>query len=124
LLHNKTPAREVVQAENVAKDEFLAMLGHELRNPLAAISGATELLQRKGADNAVYQRCVGIIRRQNQHLRHIVNDLLDVSRLLAGKITLEKIPLDLAGCVNRCVEALFLTERAANHSVKVDASPV
>jgi len=82
------------------------------------------VLQRKGADNAMSQHWVGIIRRQNQHLSHIVNDLLDGSRLLARKITLEKIPLDLAGCVNRSVEALFLTERAAVHIIKVDASPV
>lgn len=124
LLANETSAREAAQAQNIAKDEFLAMLGHELRNPLAAIAGATQLLQKKGHDQGLSARCVAIISRQNQHLSHIVNDLLDVSRLMAGKITLDKAPLELAETAMRCIDALRLTERASAHGIAVDASPV
>ena len=122
LLRNETQAREVAQAENEAKDEFLAMLGHELRNPLAAIAGATALLERTGLDAPGAERCVGIISRQNHHLSHIVNDLLDVSRLISGKIALEKKPLDMADCVRQCVEALRTTELAKGHRITVQAS--
>ena len=122
LLCNETQARETAQAQNEAKDEFLAMLGHELRNPLAAISGATALLERTGLNAPGAARCLQIISRQNRHLSHIVNDLLDVSRLMAGKIELEKQPLDMADCVSQCVAALRTTELAAGHAITVHAS--
>ena len=122
LLHNETLARETAQAQNIAKDQFLAMLGHELRNPLAAIAGATTLLERSGPDAERTERCVEIIRRQNRHLVHIVNDLLDVSRLMAGKIELEMLPMNLAEAVSNCVEALRTTERAAGYRMTVAAT--
>ena len=122
LLINEKLARAVAEAQNEAKDEFLAMLGHELRNPLAAIAGATTLLERVGLDAPGAERCIGIISRQNHHLNHIVNDLLDVSRLRAGKIELENVPLDMADCVGKCVEALRTTERATGHKITVHAS--
>ena len=124
LLENETRAREGAQAENVAKDQFLAMLGHELRNPLAAISGATALLETGVPDQAASARYLEIIRRQNGHLGRIVDDLLDVSRLAAGKIVLERRPLDLADCITKCVDALRATKGAAGHVIEVDASPV
>jgi signal transduction histidine kinase/ActR/RegA family two-component response regulator len=122
LLRNETLAREAAQAQNEAKDHFLAMLGHELRNPLAAIAGATALLERTGLDGPGAKRCIEIISRQNLHLNHIVNDLLDISRLMAGKIELEKAPLDMADCVGKCVEALRATELAAGHTITLHAS--
>lgn len=122
LLRNETMAREAAQAQNETKDAFLAMLGHELRNPLAAIAGATALLARTGLDTPGAERCIAIINRQNHHLQHIVNDLLDVSRLMAGKIALGKEPLDMADCVNQCVEALRPTELAKGYSITVHAS--
>ncbi|MEO6321060.1 MAG: ATP-binding protein [Polaromonas sp.] len=121
LLINEKLARAAAEAQNEAKDEFLAMLGHELRNPLAAIAGATTLLERIGLDAPGAERCIRIITRQNHHLNHIVNDLLDVSRLMAGKIELENVPLDMADCVGKCVEALRTTERAAGHKITVHA---
>ena len=117
-------ARKAAQAQNEAKDHFLAMLGHELRNPLAAIAGATALLERSGPGKPGAERCIEIISRQNRHLNHIVNDLLDVSRLMAGKIELEKEPLDMADCVGKCVEALRATEGAAGYKIAVHASSV
>ena len=122
LLNNETLARETAQAQNVAKDQFLAMLGHELRNPLAAIVSATALLETIGLCKPGTEGCIAVINRQNRHLGHIVDDLLDVSRLMAGKIDLEKEPLDMADCVGKCVEALRTTERAAGHNITVLAS--
>ncbi len=124
LLDESTQAQEVAEAQNVAKDQFLAMLGHELRNPLAAISGATTLLELPGIDGKRRERCVAIISRQNLHLRHIVDDLLDVSRMLAGKIELQAAPLDLTECVNNCVEALRATQAASQAKIVVQAQPV
>lgn len=124
LLGSEMSAREAAQAQNVAKDQFLAMLGHELRNPLAAISGAVSLLDMDGLQSDRAGRYRDIIRRQNRHLTHIVNDLLDVSRLLAGKITLERQPLNLAACVASCVESLRASERATGFRITVQASPV
>ena len=124
LLHNETQARETAQAQNTAKDQFLAMLGHELRNPLAAIEGATGMLRMGSIDPERDLRAVKIIQRQNRHLSHIVNDLLDASRLMAGKIVLDKQPLNLAECVNHCVDALRASERAQGYRIEVQAREV
>ncbi|WP_372826659.1 ATP-binding protein [Polaromonas sp.] len=124
LLQNETLARETAQAENHAKDQFLAMLGHELRNPLAAISGAAALLETAGPDKDRAHRYLDIINRQNKHLTHIVNDLLDVSRLMAGKIMLERCPLNLADCVVSCVDALRITDRAQGYVIDIHSTPV
>ncbi|RZI86783.1 MAG: hybrid sensor histidine kinase/response regulator [Rubrivivax sp.] len=124
LLDNETKARQAAQAQNAAKDQFLALLGHELRNPLAAISGATAILVRGHPDAAESKRYLAMIQRQNHHLTHIINELLDASRMLMGKIVLEKKVLNLAACVRTCVEALRTTERAAGYSVLVDAQDV
>jgi signal transduction histidine kinase len=77
------------------KDEFLAMLGHELRNPLAAIMTAIGILERKAPQDTKEARMHGIIQRQTHHLARLVDDLLDVSRITRGKVELRKEPLDL-----------------------------
>ena len=121
LLDSETAAREEAQAQNAAKDQFLALLGHELRNPLSAIAGATAILMRSGTATIDRARYLGMIQRQNKHLTHIVNDLLDISRMLSGKIVLEREPLNLATCVLHCVEALKTTDRGVGHPFTVDA---
>jgi signal transduction histidine kinase len=124
LLARETALREAAQKENAAKDQFLALLGHELRNPLAAISGATAVLSHGRATPEAREKFLAIIQRQNRHLSHIVNDLLDVSRLMSGKIVLETRRLDLGEWVRSCVEALRVTEKAARHELVVEAEPV
>lgn len=124
LLISETEARKAAQAQNVAKDHFLAMLGHELRNPLAAISGATTLLKMGASDKARVGKCIEIIDRQNRHLSYIVDDLLDVSRLLAGKIELEICTFDLADQIKRCIDAIRGTERALGFHFKLDVESV
>ena len=74
--------REAAEAANRAKDEFLAMLGHELRNPLSPILTALQLMRLRGSDGSERERTV--IERQVTHLTRLVDDLLDVSRIARG----------------------------------------
>ena len=124
LLAVEHQAYEAIQKENTAKDHFLAMLGHELRNPLAAISGAVAVLSHasKGSQDANHH--LDIIRRQNRHLIHIIDDLLDMSRLMAGKIVLSLQPVNLAECLQNCVDGLKAAHRVNNHSINVSAEVV
>jgi signal transduction histidine kinase/CheY-like chemotaxis protein len=124
LLVAEHQAYEAIQQENTAKDHFLAMLGHELRNPLAAISGAVEVLvlAKQGTTDSSHH--LGIIKRQNRHLIHIIDDLLDMSRLMAGKIVLNLQPLNLAECLQSCVDGLKAAQRVNNHSINLTAESV
>jgi PAS domain S-box-containing protein len=88
------------------KDEFLAMLGHELRNPLAPLYTASELLARYLSGDSRVQGPLGIIRRQLGHLNRLVDDLLDASRIAQGKIELQREPLEIHGVVDEAVEAV------------------
>lgn len=97
-----------------AKDAFLAMLGHELRNPLAPILTAVQLMQMRAPDTLVKERT--IIERQVRHVVCLVDDLLDVSRITQGKIELRKRALDLNDVVTKAVEqASPLLEERAHH---------
>ena len=86
------------------KDEFLAMLAHELRNPLGAIANASYLMEQLKPTDPTMDRAVGVIRRQIQHLVRMVDDLLDVSRITRGKVELRREPLDLVEVVRHAVE--------------------
>jgi signal transduction histidine kinase len=86
------------------KDEFLAMLGHELRNPLSPIVTALELARRRRGDPGSVARSLDVIGRQTQRLNRLVEDLLDVSRLTRGKIELRREVVELAEIVERAVE--------------------
>src|SRR5207247_10745690 len=110
-------ARAEAEAVNRSKDAFLAMLGHELRNPLGAISNAAHLLamaESRGADTA---RARDIIGRQVQHLARLVDDLLDVSRVVAGKVVLGLQALELAETAHR-VAALYGGPRGGRHVIR------
>ena len=87
------------------KDEFLAMLAHELRNPLGAIGSASHLLEEIHSGDRRVERATGVIHRQMQHLTRLVDDLLDVSRITRGKVQLKKEQIDLCDVVARTVEA-------------------
>jgi signal transduction histidine kinase len=93
-------ARAVAETANRAKDEFLAMLGHELRNPLAPIVTAVHLMRAKGMSS----RELTIIERQLAHLSRLIDDLLDVARVARGKISLRKENLEIATVVDRAIE--------------------
>ena len=115
--------RRDAERKSHAKDEFLAMLGHELRNPLSAISSASALIGLPGASGETVGRAKQIIQRQSQHLSRIVDDLLDLSRAMSGKILLARQPTDLANLVGSCLETFRATGRTAGYRITVDLSP-
>ncbi len=112
--------RKTAERQNHAKDEFLAMLGHELRNPLSAISSAASLIGLPGVSVDGAARAKKIIQRQSQHLGRIVDDLLDLSRAMSGKILLNRAPLDLAALIGNCLETYRATGRTADYHVSVE----
>ena len=88
------------------KDEFLAMLAHELRNPLAPIRNAVQVMRHIGSSDPDLQRAQDMVARQVQHLSRLVDDLLDVSRMTQRKVTLTKQPIDIATAVAEAVETV------------------
>jgi len=117
-------ARRQAERENRAKDRFLAMLGHELRNPLGALSNAIRVAESGGIQPEQAVRVREIIGRQMSHLARLVDDLLDVGRLTAGRITLNRKPLDLAQCARRCVDTLRLDQAWATRNITLDIQTV
>jgi len=120
LFQREHEARVAAEAASRAKDEFLAMLGHELRNPLAAISNASLLIERqRGALEPAMAAATGIISRQSKHLTRLTDDLLDAGRVILGKVSLVRAPLDLAAAVRITLESLRSTGRLESHRVEV-----
>ncbi len=107
-----------------AKDEFLATLSHELRNPLGAIANAVAALDRRAADEQAAVRLRQIIHRQARHLARLVDDLLDVARAAAGKIALHVQPVDLSEVAAACVTSLRASGRAERLRVSFRAQSV
>jgi PAS domain S-box-containing protein len=116
-------AEEALREADRRKDEFLAMLAHELRNPLAPIRNAAQVLKLVGGGDARQQWAREVIERQTQHLTRLVDDLLDVSRITRGKVTLAREPLDLASIVQRAVEASRPLIDSRRHQLTVAVSP-
>jgi diguanylate cyclase len=113
-----------VKETSRAKDEFLAMLGHELRNPLASIANAMHLLDRAVPRSADWRLAHDVIGRQSSHLAHMVDDLLDVGRTIAGKISLERQPLDLHLAVDHALGALRAAGKTVGRHVDYQGSSV
>jgi PAS domain S-box-containing protein len=114
FLENAQLYREAAEA-NRAKDEFLATLSHELRNPLGAIANAVAALERRAAQEPAAARLRQIIHRQTHHLARLVDDLLDVARATAGKIALNRQPIDLGEVAAACVRSLRDSGRGRDH---------
>jgi signal transduction histidine kinase len=93
-----------LMAADRRKDEFLAMLSHELRNPLAPIRNAVQIMGLKPLDDPHLRHCRDVIERQVEHLSRLVDDLLDVSRITRGRLKLEKKPVEVATFVARAIE--------------------
>jgi PAS domain S-box-containing protein len=121
LVEREQSARMEAEAANRAKDEFLAMLGHELRNPLSAIASAVEVLNRVDASAELAADARRIIARQTRHLAHMMDDLLDVARVISGKVLLAKSTLNLAQLVTRAVGTLQVTGESRAHEVTLQA---
>jgi signal transduction histidine kinase len=125
LAERERVAEELKDAAH-RKDEFLAMLAHELRNPLAPVRNALHLMRRQFAGDAVLAQTGTMMERQVAHLVRLVDDLLDVSRITRDKIELRKEPLDLRAVVSRVVESVrpALDERGHHLEVALPAEPV
>jgi len=116
-------ARAEAEAASQAKDQFLAMLGHELRNPLGAISSAVSVLGQSTTPEHT-RRARSVIAHQTEHLTRLVGDLLDVTRGALGKIELVRSEIEVAAAVRQCVVTLESTERLKRHMLTVEAEPV
>ncbi|HYL87304.1 MAG TPA: response regulator [Burkholderiales bacterium] len=119
-------AEEELQDANRRKDEFLAMLSHELRNPLAPIRNAVELMRRVGSAESRLVMARDVIDRQATQLTRLVDELLDVSRISQGKIVLKKEPVELAKIVAHSVETSrpMIDQREQRLAIEVSARPV
>jgi PAS domain S-box-containing protein len=103
-IHEQKQARDELLATNRRKDDFLAMLAHELRNPLAPISTAAQLLKAAPDDPAKVARSAAIVERQVRHMTELVDDLLDVSRVTRGLVELERAPVEIKGVLVNAIE--------------------
>jgi PAS domain S-box-containing protein len=129
LAHRAAVAIENAQLYQAAreaarrKDEFLALLGHELRNPLAPLRNALHVLKLPGADPAIAERARAMMGRQLEYLVRLVDDLLDVSRIMRGKVELRREPVEVATVVARAVETAQPALDAEGHRLTVVPPP-
>jgi PAS domain S-box-containing protein len=112
-------ARNALQFADRQKDEFLAMLAHELRNPLAPIQNASALLAAAALKEPRAQFSIGVIKRQVTQLTRLVDDLLDVSRITQGRIELKREPLELGSIVAQALEVVDPLFRERRHRVSI-----
>jgi len=105
------------------KDEFVAMLAHELRNPLAPIMSGADLLSVKNHDDPLIERTAGVIGKQARHMARIIDDLLDVSRITRGQVTLKLQTVDFALVVNESLQQIRPLIESNQHHFAVSLSP-
>lgn len=118
LFEQQRRANERLQEADRRKDDFLAIVGHELRNPLAPIVTALDVMEYRGLVGCERERAV--IRRQALHMSRLVEDLLDVARIRRGKIVLQKQPLELHTIVAKSIELTSPLLEQRNHQLTVD----
>jgi CheY-like chemotaxis protein/nitrogen-specific signal transduction histidine kinase len=122
----KVRARRELEAEARRKDEFLAMLAHELRNPLAALSSALELLNMRLPPDDSLMQATQIARRQIHHMGRLLDDLLDVSRISRGKITLRNETVALGDTVKEAIQSItpLFESKGQQLEITVPAEPI
>ncbi len=104
-IDDRKRAEEALREADRHKDDFLATLGHELRNPLAALSNAAKVLKARGGEDAKIAAVHDVIDRQTQHMVRLIEDLLDMSRIRLGKVNLQKAPLELGKLVTDATQS-------------------
>jgi signal transduction histidine kinase/CheY-like chemotaxis protein len=119
-LAERARAEESLTLADQRKDEFLATLGHELRNPLAPLLTALQLLKTASIQEPVVVRVSAVMERQLNHLMRLVNDLLEVSRITRGLIEVQREPLDLAFVVHSAIDTSRPVLDAAGHQLSVE----
>ncbi len=115
-------ASEALRAADRRKDEFLAMLAHELRNPIAPIRNASLLLARAATGDQKIQAIGSLIERQVTQLSRLVDDLLDVARITQGRIGLQRAPMELGGAIDIAVETVQPLLRERQHELHIASS--
>jgi len=115
--------RKRAQQQSHAKDEFMAMLAHELRNPLSAIAAALEVMQNGGDNGAAAERARTIIARQTRNLSRLVDDLLEVARVITGKVAIAGVQLELVEAVQRCIAQLEPRAEERRMELEVEGGP-
>lgn len=118
-VNSRRKAEEKLRDADRRKDEFLAMLAHELRNPLAPIGAAAQLLQLGRLDNDRVKKTSQVIGRQVNHMTGLIDDLLDVSRVTSGRIELDKVQLNIDHVINEAVEQVNPLIRRRRHELVV-----
>lgn len=111
-------ARKAAEEATRLKDDFLAVVSHELRSPLSAISGWAHLLAKGGLDAAATERALGAIERSVKHQVKLVDDILDFGRIMSGKLRLEVAPIDMGPIVEEAVEGVMPAAQAK--SIRLD----
>ncbi|OIJ43555.1 his Kinase A domain protein [Massilia timonae] len=122
LLQREQEARALAEEQVRIRDDFLAMLSHELRNPLSGIVGAVQLLRMDSPRPELKSQAQDILMRQSRHLTRIVDDLLDLARLARGKIKLDMGPVELSAVVEPTVAALRMAGRV-QHTLTTNLEP-
>ena len=119
-----TERRHLHEVEEASRNlsEFVAVLGHELKNPLAPIRSAIQFMNRMPADDPAQQRMREIVERQSTHLARIVDDLVDVSRITRGLLQLDRSELDLADAIKGSIEATAAAIESSKHRLTVDVA--
>jgi two-component system CheB/CheR fusion protein len=118
-------AEQEIQEGSRRREQFLAMLSHELRNPLAAILSATRVIE-SGTDDRIRQEAGLVVERQAKHMARLLDDLLDVARITRGRIVLRNERLDLRDATRSAVEALqpFLNDHNTRLELDIDPEPI
>jgi signal transduction histidine kinase/CheY-like chemotaxis protein len=122
LLAQAQAARAEAEAADRAKDEFLAVVSHELRSPLSAMTGWIEILRVAGRDPALVERAQETLARNVRNMARLVDDLLDISRIRSGKLTLELKRVDLTSVVRECCDVLRPPAEAKAPRLECDAA--
>ncbi|MEG4089574.1 ATP-binding protein [Microcoleus sp. Pol12B4] len=123
LLQQEQSAREVAETANRIKDEFLAVLSHELRSPLNPILGWSKLLQQNKLGAAKTASALASIERNAQLQLQLIDDLLDISRILSGKLSLNRMSVDLNMVISAALETVRLATEAKSLEIKTTFSP-
>jgi signal transduction histidine kinase/CheY-like chemotaxis protein len=116
-------ARRTAMDATRSKSEFLANMSHEIRTPLAAIIGYAELIADEGDNTAAHAEMAGTIRRNGEHLLALVGDILDLSKIEAGRVEIERIPTDPVACVRDVIDLLSPEATRRDLTLQFDVGP-
>lgn len=117
LLDRERQARTTAEQANRVKDEFVTTLSHELRTPLNAIAGWTQLIQRRDGSSATLDKGISVIERNVQSLTHMIEDILDMSRIVRGQVRVVIQPVDLGDIIRTAVDSVTPAATARNISI-------